>query len=165
MQNALRRTMNACSRRLVWCSVGGFLKTFPPPVRVLDECLVAVRDAVRHIPHYHHTAASPFRRRQSVRRHYYNIAMRVRVCARTRPVPPPPLGGAASCTRELILYCCRRVYYLYNIRSARHTRRRVFVRRLWRTVRVRTLIMRLVWYTAFLRNTHAKTKKRFIIKS
>lgn len=117
MQNALRRTMNACSRRLVWCSVGGFLKTFPPPVRVLDECLVAVRDAVRHIPHYHHTAASPFRRRQSVRRHYYNIAMRVRVCAHTRPVPPPPLGGAASCTRELILYCCRRVYYLYNIRE------------------------------------------------
>lgn len=28
-------TLYAC--RLVWRSVGGFLKTFPPPVRVLDE--------------------------------------------------------------------------------------------------------------------------------
>lgn len=29
--------MTLCACRLVWCSVGGFLKTFPPPVRALDE--------------------------------------------------------------------------------------------------------------------------------
>lgn len=53
--------MILCACRLVWCSVGGFLKTFPPPVRVLDEFIYdAVYTAVNRftcIAHVHRPTA------------------------------------------------------------------------------------------------------------
>lgn len=84
--------MILCACRLVWCSVGGFLKTFPPPVRVLDEF---VYDAV-------YTAVNRFTR----------LAHRSPTATPVPHIIQSVLGAAANCA--FLSHTINRLLINYN---------------------------------------------------
>lgn len=116
--------MMLCACRLVWCSVGGFLKTFPPPVRVLDEFVYdAVQD--RGEPFHLCSARSPTRRRRRRRRlgtphviYIYRVySVLQRFCSRT--------PRESSINKLVCLYI-----YLYVITLCGHLYYAVYIARI-----------------------------------